>query len=191
MDTEDFIKKGLVDGNELAYQYLYQKHYAALCAFAYQYVKDNYIAETMVGDVIFYLWRKRQELVIEQSLRNYLMKAVKNRCLNHLKQSKLQGNLKNHFSERLETNEKNYENQSEYPLSHLLETELDARIQDALGTLPELTRKIFELSRFSDLKYQEIALTVGMSNDSVKYHIKSALSHLRKKLKDYLLMLVI
>lgn len=46
----------LQEGNESAYKYLYEHHYVVLCHIAENYVKDRFIAETIVGDVIFHIW---------------------------------------------------------------------------------------------------------------------------------------
>ena len=79
-----------------------------------------------------------------------------------------------------------YEEQHGYPLSNLIEKELDIKINNCINNLPALTRRIFCLSCFENLKYEEIAQEVNVSVNVVKYHIKSALSHLREELKDYL-----
>jgi RNA polymerase sigma-70 factor (ECF subfamily) len=65
----------------------------------------------------------------------------------------------------------------------LIEEELNALIQKCLDKLPHLTRQVFELSRFSGMKYQAIADVTGLSFDSVKYHMKAALVKLRNDLK--------
>ena len=41
------------------------------------------------------------------------------------------------------------------------------------------------------MKYEEIAAQMGISVNTVKYHIKNALSRLRVDLKDYLMVLLI
>ena len=38
---------GLKQGDELAYKTLYRLHYRVLCAFAYTYVNDSFIAESL------------------------------------------------------------------------------------------------------------------------------------------------
>lgn len=91
----------------------------------------------------------------------------------------------------LEKEQINYENQHSYPLSNLIEKELDVKIETSIHTLPELTRRIFCLSRFDNLKYEEIAREINVSVDVVKYHIKSALAHLREDLQEYLPILLI
>lgn len=51
--TERIIIEQLKRGNEEAYKYLYRHHYALLCHIAREYVGDDFLAETLVGDVVF------------------------------------------------------------------------------------------------------------------------------------------
>ena len=83
--TESLIVKQLKEGQERAYKYLYDRHYQVLCYVAAQYVKDDFLAETIVGDVIFHLWEVRETLSITTSLRSYLMTSVRHRCMDILK----------------------------------------------------------------------------------------------------------
>ena len=53
--TETLIVEQLKTGNEDAYQYIYDRHYALLCHVASGYVRDQFLAETIVGDTIFHL----------------------------------------------------------------------------------------------------------------------------------------
>ena len=188
-NIDKVIIEGLAEGRDKAYEYLYETHYKALCVYATQYVGDTFTAETIVGDVIFNIWKNRAELITLHSLRNYLLSAVRNRCLNYLEQQKRQENLLSHIVEDMENKLRDYEEQAEYPLSLLLEKELDLKIMSILASFPKLTRKIFFMSRFSNLKYQEIANELGVSIDVVKYHIKSALSQLRTELKEYFIII--
>ena len=81
--TETLIVEQLKTGNEDAYQYIYDRHYALLCHVANGYVKDQFLAETIVGDTIFHLWEIRETLEISVSIRSYLLRAVRNRLLSH------------------------------------------------------------------------------------------------------------
>lgn len=191
MTDDSSLIKGLLLGDENAYETLYTMHYGVLCLFARRYVEDSYVAETMVSDVIYNIWRKKESLTINTSLRNYLMQSVKNRCINHIEQQKKQSALKTHYADDITAREMSFESESEYPLATILSKELDLKIQQVLNSLPEKTRDIFLLSRSADLKYADIALQTNMSVDSVKYHIKSALSTLREELKDYLLSIIL
>lgn len=82
--TERIIIEQLKRGNEEAYKHLYRHHYALLCHVAREYVGDDFLAEMLVGDVIFHLWEVRAELDIQVSLRSYLVRAVRNHCMDYL-----------------------------------------------------------------------------------------------------------
>lgn len=76
--------KELKQGDEKAFKYIYDSHYVLLCRFACQLLEDSSLAEEIVDDAIFYLWEHRADIEITYSIRAYLMRAVRNRCLNEL-----------------------------------------------------------------------------------------------------------
>ena len=122
----------------------------------------------IVSDAIFALWKNRKEIDINLSLRSYLIKAVRNRCLNYLAQLNKREDVRSHIGDLLEKEQIHYEEQHGYPLSSLIEKELDVKIKNCINNLPALTRRIFCLSRFENLKYEEIAQEVNVSVNVVK-----------------------
>lgn len=183
---EGFIIKQLKEGDEIAYKYLYDHHYVVLCHIANQYVKDYFVAETMVGDVFFHLWEIRETLQISVSLRSYLIRAVRNQCINYLLSSKERTEIS--FSNLLSDGDSdmNYILTEEHPLGSLLEQELENEVKKAIQNLPEECRRVFLKSRFEGKKYEEIAQELQISVNTVKYHMKNALSSLHKDLSNYL-----
>lgn len=190
LDNNALIK-GLKAGDERAYKALYDTHYEALCLVALDLVKDYYIAETLVNDLIFSLWENRKVFEIQQSLRAYLVRGVRNRCLNYLEHSQRKEEVYRSLHKQYDRNLTVYELHREDPFYQLLEKELDEQIKSAIQKLPALTRDIFLASRHNGMTYEEIAKEQGLSVDSIKYHIKSALSKLRDDLQDYLLVLLL
>lgn len=190
---ETFIKRQLKQGDEKAFRHLYEQHYALLCRFATQLTNDASLAEEMVDDVIFYLWEHHAEIEITGPLRNYLLRAVRNRCLNEL----------NSLAHRMEQNCSSYllpENMQlienlfpsdEHPLEHLLIQELEAQLRQSIEELPDACRTVFKKSRFEEKKYEEIASELNISVNTVKYHIKNALDYLQKRMAPYLEVLLL
>ena len=170
----------------MAYKHLYEFHYKMLCVVAFEYMKDMMVSEMIVSDVIFAIWQNRESLEINSSLRKYLVQSVRNRSLNYLAQSERQQELQHRVGKKIEMEQVNESNDSNNPLTQLIEKELEQKIDDSIEALPEQTRKIFCMSRFKKMKYEDIARETNVSVDVVKYHIKSALAKLRVALKDYL-----
>ena len=73
----------------------------------------------------------------------------------------------------------------------MISKELESKFRDALNELPEQCRTVFQLSRFEDMKYKEIADKLDISVKTVENHMGKALKLLRIKLVDYLPFLFI
>lgn len=183
---DENLIKGLRLGEDAAYKALYKQHYKVLCAFAYTYVNDSFVAESLVSDIIFNIWEKRELLSINQSLRAYLMKAVKNSSINYLNHLERQNTLKHTVSMFMERRQASFHEQDYYPMCSLLEKELEDKIMLSVNSLPELTRVIYQMSRHDGMKYEEIARAKNLTVDIVKYHMRLSLNQLRRDLKDYL-----
>ena len=190
-NTEKLIVEQLKNGNEDAYKYIYDYHYVLLCHVANQYLNDNFLSETIVGDVIFHLWEIRETLNITISIRSYLIKAVRNRCIDYLKSGSEKKEISFSVLVPEEMSEEKYLQSDNYPLGILLERELEHEIRMAIDKLPIECRCVFEKRRFEEKKYEEISQELGISINTVKYHIKNALSFLQTELSKYLIALIL
>ncbi len=185
---EEQIVRGVKEGDENAFRILYDKYYDRLICMSRQYLQDEFLAETIVSDVFFHLWENRKTIDIQISLNAYLIRMVRNFSLNYLQ--------KNYVGREVSLNDMDMTSpllflSDEYPLGRLMEKELMAKVQEEIERLPKETRQVFILSRLEELKHDEIAARLGISVNTVKYHIKQALSILRDRLKDYLIVLLV
>lgn len=182
---ESELLKGIRQGKNKAFKMLYEQHYGVLCSVAYNYVGDGYLAETLAGDVIVKLWIEREHVQIERSIRMYLMKSVRNLCLDYIKSQYHRRELVASAYIEKSLNTRLIEDPN---LGRLLERELEDKISEAVAAIPLESRRVFMLSRYHDMSYQEIAQDLGISVNTVKYHIKQALVILREKLGRYMEM---
>ena len=125
------------------------------------------------------LWAyTRQFIEPETSLKNYLFRAVRNRCLSLIDRNELKRKVYHIVHEKMSSH---FENPDFYDYE-----ELTRRIEEALTRLPESYREAFELNRFHQLTYKEIAERLNVSPKTVDYRIQQALKQLRVELKDLL-----
>lgn len=178
---------GLQEGNEQAYRELFVRHYDVLCHVALQVVGDAFLAESLVSDTIAHVWEIRHALEIRSSLRSYLMRAVRNRCFNYLALECENHEFPFSYNEDMEELGNSYASE-ENPLGTLLEKELESEIISSINRLDDPCRRVFLKSRFEHKKNDEIAAELGISVNTVKYHIKRALSVLRQDLGRYLIL---
>jgi RNA polymerase sigma-70 factor (ECF subfamily) len=176
--TDHELLERLRSGAEDAFDVIFRAHYAPLVGLAESLVRERAIAEEVVQEVMLELWRRRETLVVEESLRAYLFRATRNRALNHLRHERV---------ERL--GEPYARGESATPaVGHrrLVEDEIDAALQDAVRALPERCRQVFELSRGDGLRYAEIATTLGVSVKTVEAQMGKALRILRDRMAPWL-----
>jgi RNA polymerase sigma-70 factor (ECF subfamily) len=183
---ETALIEGLKHGDNMAYRELYDIHYVLLCKIAFSFLKDDYLAQTIVDEIFIHIYEKRETLLITTSLRLYLVRSVRNRCLDYLRLKREKTEIS--FSQMTTTDDwlSSIASSNDYPLGALLENELELEIQQAIERLSVECRTVFEKSRFEDKNYETIAKEMSISVNTVKYHIKNALSKLREDLGKYL-----
>lgn len=187
---ERLIVQKLRKGDQDAYRYVYDRHYVVLCQFANELIGDAFLAETIVGDTIFHVWEIHESLDIHTSLRCYLMRAVRNRCYNYISSERERKEIR---LSKMESDPLSFDmiaQTDEHPLGLLLERELEKEIQKSIDSLGDECKRVFRKSRFDHKKNEEIALELGISVNTVKYHIKMALARLHQDLRKYLLLLI-
>lgn len=190
--TEEIRIAQLKQGSEQAYKYIYDHYYVSLCHLANGYVKDTAQAEMITGDVIFHLWEIREGLQIKTSLLGYLITAVRNRCLNHLSLARVKREVPvSYLAEQWANQNDQYVTSEDFALHTMYEKELSRELEEALATLSVECKTVFLKSRIEEKKYEEISAELGISVNTVKYHIKNALRLLKERLSRYPAVFVI
>ena len=189
--TDNNVMIYLREGNEYAFRFIFDKYYDFLCMVADSYLRDEYISETIVGDIIYNLWEIKDNIDIKYSLRSYLVRSVKNRCINYLQLEYIQREISINQYEDKAAIEELFFIENKHPLESLLEQELENKINSIINELSPECRAVFKMSRFDGMKYEEIASELNLSVNTVKYHMKNALGKLRLELKDYILSILV
>ena len=179
--TDEVLFEKIQAGDVKAFDLLFMRYYPLLCAYAKQFV-DFDDGQEIVQDVMVWFWENSSMQVIESSPKNYLFKAVKNRCLTLINRNELKQRIVDTLSVHMLS-------QYEDPDFYVVE-ELTRNIERALARLPETYREAFEMNRFLNMTYNEIAQKLNVSSKTVDYRIQQALKQLRVELKDYLPLLM-
>ena len=167
------------NGEAETFEKLFKTHFKSLYAYAFTIVKEEMAAEEMVQNVFFKIWEKKAGLDILSPALPYLYKSVYHESLNYLKHQKVKAAYHAHTVYLMK-------NETEQASKKIMLSELEQQINKALSELPEQCRTIFQMSRFEELKYQEIADKLGLSIKTVENQMGKALKILRLKLVDYL-----
>ena len=170
----------------LDFNLFYDENYYRSFYFVKSYVHDDVVAEDIVVESLAKCWEVSSFEKSEISA-SYLFTILKNKSLNHLKQELVR---QRSYASFCEWNERELSirlsSLNDCDPKEIFSSEIQSIITKALSTMPEQTRRIFEMSRFEDISVKNIALKMGMSSKGVEYHITRSLKILRIALKDYL-----
>lgn len=173
----------LSQNNESEFEQLFKTHFKSLYCYAYTIVKDEAASEEIVQNVFYKIWDKNKQPEIQSSVKAYLYKAVYHDSLNYLKHLKVRAQYKSRVMHQ-------HKEEGQPASGKLMLKDLEEKLRDAMNSLPEQCRTIFQMSRFDGLKYQEIASQLGISIKTVENQMGKALKLLRVKLIDFLPLVI-
>ena len=161
------------NGDQGAFEQVFRMFYMPLCDYAVMILGDQAEAEDVVQDLFTYLWRSRQEVQVQESVKSYLFTSVRFRALNVLKHKMIErkhGASLMAFIEDLQN--------SGYSEEEMQRVE---QIKEVLQTLPAQCRTVFTMSCLDGKKYKEIADELGISVNTVKSHVMKAYRDIRAR----------
>jgi RNA polymerase sigma-19 factor, ECF subfamily len=168
------IRKGDLD----SFEKLFFGFYPGLLRYAEMLVRKLEIAEEIVQDVFYNVWKNRESIRITQSWKSYLYKSVYNNSMMYLRKKRREVSLEEGLFLEKEGN-------SPDPFQELEFNEVSAVVSETISRLPERTREIFLLNRQEGLKYREIAERLSISVKTVEANMGKALKALRSSLEKY------
>lgn len=167
----------LRDQPEIALKVLYEQYYNYICSVVYKMIGDSTLAEDLAQEVFVEVWKRRESLDVNLSLRGYLRRVAVNKTLNYIRSQKM-----NFEEDDAVLQVPSTENSTQ----KILEAQdLQKVINDSINSLPDKCRVVFGLSRFEELSYKEISKELGISIKTVENQISKALKLVRKAVLEY------
>ncbi len=157
---------------------LFDAHYKAVCAAIHRIVGERGVTEDLAQQVFIRFWEKRHQIQIDTSPGAYLHRMAVNESLAWLRAKKNQQPAELSYATPMAP-----EMDGEDILLH---NELQDQIHKVIDTLPPRCRAVFQLSRFEEMSYLEIAEHMGISVKTVEHQMGKALRVLREQLKVFL-----
>ncbi len=165
-------------GDTTALKVLFQQHYVLVCRSISRFISDAQLMEDLAQEVFVRFWEKREQIEITTSVPAYLRRMAINEALAWLR--------RNNRFELEELTPQTPGGISADGESTFLHNELNSSIHEAIDGLPPKCRAVFQLSRFEEMTYPEIAVQMGISIKTVENQMSKALRILRERLKGYL-----
>ena len=169
---KDFIQR-LQQRENRAYVELYDCYFERLQRLAANYVFDMDTAKDIVQSALISLYEHVDTLTPEMNLGAYLAVAVRNACLNYLRDRQVEDRHKILYLQASEQAD---------ALDWLDDEELIAKVKSTIASLPGKYREICELRFYENLRYNEIAARLDITETAAKVQVHRAI----QKIKDAL-----
>lgn len=168
---------------------LYQQYYKSSFLFVKSYVRDHMAAEDIVSEALIQLWHtmKKEQVMHPYSL---LVTILKHGALNYLKHEDVRLAAMDSISSKM-IRDLNYRITTLQACDpeEIFSSEITDIVERTLQSLPEQTRRVFEMSRYEYKSVKEIAVELSITPKTVEYHMTKVLKALRISLKEYLPLL--
>lgn len=160
-------------------EHIFHRYYSPLCNYASKIIGNSDDAEDLVQSFFIQLYKK-DKLHTIQNIENYLLRSVKFKCIDYLRNHKIS------ISIELLPEEANNE------IDEIKEEDIEPLFYYYAAKLPPKTRNVFLMSRVGQMTYKEIAEELNVSQKTIENQMGSALKKLRSILqKDHYYLLLV
>jgi RNA polymerase sigma-70 factor (ECF subfamily) len=184
--TDQLLLQQLTRNDQAAFTAIYHRYWTLLFREAMNVLRSQKEAEDCVQELFVSLWRRRQTLSVNTSLKAYLQTAVRYQCIDRMERDMIRGGYLEDFTSYLAARQTLPSVEEE-----LYARELAANIDQLMDKMPGKMREVFRLSRHENLTHREIAERLHISEETVKKQIYLALKLLRSHLGDVSLAVLI
>lgn len=170
--TDNQLMKEVKDGKVEKLAIIFERHHVALYNFFLRLSGNRSTSEDLVQDVFFRILKYRHTYQGQSKFTLWMYQIARNAHIDYLRKRKEEFPLEEQWEEAVSRDTRADER---------LERQQDiSLLRQALARLPLRKREVLVLSRFQDLKYQEIAELLGMQIGTVKAHVHRATKELGK-----------
>ena len=175
----------LKDSDKESFADLFRLLREPLVRYVANIVRDDMTAHDLVQDCFVSLWKLRDTLDPDKSLKAYMYRVARNCALRHLRDKRTHES-KHDLIKQQHTNEIPIE---QWPDAAIESDFLRRELKKWLSTLPKRQREVLELSRYQGLSHREIAEVMGISPRTVNTHITAAIRNLQRKIEPVMYQL--
>lgn len=147
---------------------LFSRYQSPLFNFYCKLTGNRSLSEDLVQDVFFRILKYRQTYKPGTSFKTWMYQIARNARVDNMRKQRPQVEIEDSLLPVV------------MPADRAQQTQETALLHKALMMLPEEKREILVLSRFQELKYEEIAKLLGCQPNAVKVKVFRALKDLRE-----------
>jgi len=162
------------DGDMKAFDIIYNAYSRKLFGFIYKILKTEADTKEVVQEVFIKLWENRQKITSLALFDSYLFTIAHNKSIDTIrKRLREKKYIEYIYSLQISVSENKTLDEFDYQ-------ELKQQSDLLIEKLPQRQKEVYKLSRVEHLSYQEIAVRLNISVNTVENHMSKALQILRQ-----------
>ncbi|MDR1675442.1 MAG: RNA polymerase sigma-70 factor [Tannerella sp.] len=167
------------------YERLFRSCYKRLCIYAEHIIGNRMDAEEIVCDLFVRIWERREQLPVRVSLESYMVSSVHHEAVNYLKHAEVEERYREKVQYQLKHLDLLNPEGVDTPLTDMIEKEMYELLEKAIQTLPQQCREVFVLHMMDELSYEEIAVKLNVTINTVRTQITRAMKKMRNALAPF------
>lgn len=179
------------ENKSIVFDSIFRRTYSRLYFYALSLLSDESDADDVVEEVFAGLWRRMDEIDLEDNIEGFLYRAVYTRSINVLKRRNVDAGRLAAIEDINNMRMEYYNGINDDPLHRMENAELRRKIEDTINMLPEKCRQVFRMSYLNGMHNNDIAEELQLSVRTVEAHMYRALRFLRERLGECLTVAVI
>lgn len=183
---DEALVKRFINGDMKAFDSIYAVFNSGLQNFIFTLIKTEADTEDLVHEVFVKLWENRENLKNPASFDTYLFTIAHNSTISFLRK-KAKSTDYVEYVKSIQAGE-----EDAGPAEALNREEIDEKVNLLIEKMPPRQREVFQLRHIRNMSYKEIALSLGISANTVENHLAKAHKYLKEELgKEYLPVLLL
>jgi RNA polymerase sigma-70 factor (ECF subfamily) len=159
--------------NKSALKKIYDTHVEDLIQYGYRFCKAQELVEDCVHDLFIYLWQHREKLGKTDSIKRYLLVALRRSIIRQLKkESTIEGDQAIPFDASLSI--------EEIWIDEEENTERQLALREAFEKLSARQKEVLYLRFYQDMPYESICEVMDINYQSVRNLIYASVQVMRK-----------
>lgn len=169
------------NGNELAYQVLFDRLWERMYVLAFSLLKDRESSKDLIQEIWIDFWERRRQIE-NGNIEAYLLQATRFKVYKRMRDSK-NVKLSQDILDTLQLPS------GDDVMDNMIARETRSKIDEIIESLPPKCNQVFVLSRYQGLGNSEISQMLNISKRTVETHVSHALSKIKKELAVSLIVL--
>jgi RNA polymerase sigma-70 factor, ECF subfamily len=189
LDPDTALMLRVREGDRAAFEELVEKYKQAVTNLVARTLGDYTEAEDVAQHAFVQVYKSAHRYEVTAKFTTWLFTIARNLALNEIRRRS------RHPADSLD---QTFDNDDEHPIrqvtdtqtscptDQLLREELEAKVEEAIASLPEKQRTALLMCRHEEFSYEEIARVIGCSISATKSLIHRGRETLKERLKPYL-----